>query len=114
LVETTLKELTEAKIIDLDEEDDTITPLNPAMIAAYYNVSFITMQTFLLSLNAKTKLKGLLEIVTSATEFEGIQIRKHEEHLLRRIHETLPVKMSEPINYETAHFKSFVLMQAHF
>ncbi|KAF3912422.1 hypothetical protein ABW20_dc0100492 [Dactylellina cionopaga] len=114
LVENTLKELSEAKTIDLDEEDDTISPLNPAMIAAYYNVSFITMQTFLLSLNAKTKLKGLLEIVTSATEFEAIQIRKKEEVLLRRIHETLPVKMSEPINYESAHFKAFVLMQAHF
>ncbi|EPS38856.1 hypothetical protein H072_7384 [Dactylellina haptotyla CBS 200.50] len=114
MVENTLKELSEAKTIDLDEEDDTIAPLNPAMIAAYYNVSFITMQTFLLSLNAKTKLKGLLEIVTSATEFEAIQIRKREEVLLRRIHESLPVRMSEPINYESAHFKAFVLMQAHF
>ncbi|KAF3932488.1 hypothetical protein ABW19_dt0207759 [Dactylella cylindrospora] len=114
LVENTLKELSEAKTIDLDEEDDSVSPLNPAMIAAYYNVSFITMQTFLLSLNAKTKLKGLLEIVTSATEFEAIQIRKHEEVLLRRVHESLPVKMSEPINYESAHFKAFVLMQAHF
>ncbi|KAF3906765.1 hypothetical protein AA313_de0204902 [Arthrobotrys entomopaga] len=114
MVENTLKELSEAKTIDLDEEDDSIAPLNPAMISAYYNVSFITMQTFLLSLNAKTKLKGLLEIVTSATEFEAIQIRKKEEVLLRRIHESLPVRMSEPINYESAHFKSFVLMQAHF
>ncbi|EWC48033.1 pre-mRNA-splicing factor brr2 [Drechslerella stenobrocha 248] len=114
LVENTLKELSEAKTIDLDEGDDSITPLNPAMIAAYYNVSFITMQTFLLSLNAKTKLKGLLEIVTSATEFETLQIRKREEVLLRRIHESLPVRMSEPINYESTHFKAFVLMQAHF
>ena len=114
LVENTLKELAEAKIIDLDEEDDTITPLNAAMIAAYYNISFITMQTFLLSLNAKTKLKGLLEIVTSATEFETIQLRRHEEKNLRMLHERLPVKMSEPINYETAHFKAFVLIQAHF
>ncbi|KAF3902167.1 hypothetical protein ABW21_db0206227 [Orbilia brochopaga] len=114
LVENTLKELSEAKTIDLDENDDLITPLNPAMISAYYNVSFITMQTFLLSLNAKTKLKGLLEIVTSATEFEALQIRKREEVLLRRIHESLPVRMSEPINYESTHFKAFVLMQAHF
>ncbi|EGX44611.1 hypothetical protein AOL_s00188g279 [Orbilia oligospora ATCC 24927] len=114
LVENTLKELSEAKTIDLDEEDDSVSPLNPAMIAAYYNVSFITMQTFLLSLNAKTKLKGLLEIVTSATEFEVIQIRKKEGGLLRRIHESLPVKMQEPVNYESAHFKAFVLLQAHF
>ncbi|KAI5815505.1 DEAD/DEAH box helicase domain-containing protein [Pyronema omphalodes] len=113
LVENTLKDLAEAKIIDMDEEDDTVTALHPAMIAAYYNISFITMQTFLLSLTGRTKLKGLLEIVTSATEFEAVQVRRHEDRILRRIYENVPVKMSEP-NYESPHFKAFVLMQAHF
>ena len=113
LVENTLKELSEAKTIELDEEDDSIAPLNPAMIAAYYNISFITMQTFLLSLTGKTKLKGLLEIATSATEFESIQIRRHEDHILGRIYDRVPVKMSEP-SYDSPHFKAFVLLQAHF
>lgn len=113
LVENTLKELSEAKIIDLDEEDDTLSPLNAAMIAAYYNISFITMQTFLLSLTARTKLKGILEIVTSATEFETIQVRRHEEHILRRVYDRVPVKMSQPV-YDSPHFKAFVLLQAHF
>lgn len=114
LVETTLKDLSEAKMIELDEEDDTVTPLNAAMIAAYYNVSFITMQTFLLSLTNKTKLKGMLEIVTSATEFESIQIRRHEENILRRIYERVPVKMTTQPDYGSPHFKAFVLLQAHF
>ena len=113
LVETTLKDLSEAKIIELDEEDDTVTPLNAAMIAAYYNISFVTMQTFLLSLSGRTKLKGILEIVTSATEFESIQIRRHEDHILRRIYDRVPVKMAQP-SYESPHFKAFVLLQAHF
>ncbi|OJJ46243.1 hypothetical protein ASPZODRAFT_16841 [Penicilliopsis zonata CBS 506.65] len=113
LVENTLKELSEAKIMDLDEEDDTIAPLNAAMIAAYYNISFITMQTFLLSLTARTKLKGILEIVTSATEFESIQMRRHEDHILRRVYDRIPVKMSQPA-YDSPHFKAFVLLQAHF
>lgn len=113
LVENTLKELTEAKIIELDEDDDTVSPLNAAMIAAYYNISFITMQTFLLSLSARTKLKGILEIVTSATEFESIQMRRHEEHILRRIYDRVPVKMSQPA-FDSPHFKAFVLLQAHF
>ena len=113
IIENTLKELSEAKIIELDEEDDSVSPLNPAMIAAYYNISFVTMQTFLLSLTAKTKLKGLLEIVTSATEFEPIQMRRHEDHILRRIYDRIPVKMSET-SYDSPHFKAFVLLQAHF
>ena len=113
LVETTLKDLGEAKIIDLDEEDDTVTPLNPAMIAAYYNISFVTMQTLILSLNGRTKLKGILEIVSSATEFESIQIRRHEAQILRRIYDRVPVKMSQP-KFESPDFKAFVLLQAHF
>ncbi|KAF7523141.1 hypothetical protein G7054_g11863 [Neopestalotiopsis clavispora] len=113
LVETTLKELTESKIIDFDEDDGSVAPQNAAMIAAYYNISYITMQTFLLSLSQKTKLKGILEIVTSATEFESIQIRRHEETLLRRIYDRVPVKMAEPV-YDSPHFKAFVLLQAHF
>jgi pre-mRNA-splicing helicase BRR2 len=113
LVENTLKELSEAKIIDLDEEDDSVSPLNAAMIGAYYNISFITMQTFLLSLSARTKLKGILEIVTSATEFESIQMRRHEAHILRRVYDRCPVKMAE-VSYDSPHFKAFVLLQAHF
>ncbi|KAL8940771.1 MAG: hypothetical protein Q9211_002114 [Gyalolechia sp. 1 TL-2023] len=113
LVENTLKDLAEAKMIEVDEEDDSITPLNAAMIAAYYNISFITMQTFLLSLTGRTKLKGILEIVTSATEFESIQIRRHEDHILGRVYDRVPVKMAQAA-YESPHFKAFVLLQAHF
>jgi pre-mRNA-splicing helicase BRR2 len=113
LVETTLKDLAESKIIDLDEESDSVTALNAAMIAAYYNISYITMQTYLLSLTGRTKLKGILEIVTSATEFESIQIRRHEDSLLRQIYDRVPVKIAQH-NYDSPHFKAFVLLQAHF
>ncbi|KAK0733880.1 Sec63 Brl domain-containing protein [Lasiosphaeria miniovina] len=113
MVETTLKDLTESKIIDFDDEDGTVAPQNAAMIAAYYNISYITMQTFLLSLTKKTKLKGILEIVMSSTEFESIQIRRHEEVILRRIYDSIPVKMAEPV-FDSPHFKAFVLLQAHF
>lgn len=113
LVETTLRELGESKIIEFDEDDGSVAPQNAAMIGAYYNISYITMQTFLLSLTARTKLKGILEIVTSATEFESVQVRRHEDSLLRRIYDRIPVKMAQP-SYDTPHFKAFVLLQAHF
>ncbi|KAF2201454.1 Sec63-domain-containing protein [Delitschia confertaspora ATCC 74209] len=113
LVENTLKELAEANIIELDEEEDTIAPLNAAMIAAYYNISFITMQTLLMSLTEKSNLKAILEIVTAATEFDSIPIRRHETHILSRIYDRVPYKMADA-NYETPHFKAFVLLQAHF
>ncbi|KAI9710141.1 MAG: DEIH-box ATPase [Bogoriella megaspora] len=115
LVENTLGELVDAKIIDLDEEDSTVSPLNPATIAAYYNISYVTMQTFMLSLNQRSKLKTILEIVTAANEFETLQIRRHEDSILRRVYQRCPIKLSdESENYESPQFKAFVLLQAHF
>lgn len=113
LVETTLKDLADAKIIDLDEEDDSVTPLHAAMIAAYYNISYTTMQTFLLSLSGRSKMKGIMEIVASATELEVVQVRTHEDSLLRRVYGKCPVKMAEP-NFDSSQFKAFILLQAHF
>ncbi|KAK9455830.1 Sec63 Brl domain-containing protein [Dipodascopsis uninucleata] len=114
LVEGTLKDLEEAKMIEIDEEEDSIGALNNSMIAAYYNVSFITMQAFALSLSGKTKLRGILDIVTAAAEFENVPIRRHEDDVLRRLHDRIPIKMSpENLQFESPHFKSFVLLQAH-
>jgi pre-mRNA-splicing helicase BRR2 len=66
-----------------------------------------------MSLNGRTSLKGVLEIITAATEFEDVQIRRHEDHILQRIYDRVPYKMQEP-SFETPHFKAFVLLQAHF
>jgi pre-mRNA-splicing helicase BRR2 len=73
----------------------------------------LTVETFSLSLKERTKLKGLLEIVASAAEFENIPVRHHEDILLRRIYERLPVKL-DAVDYNSPHFKTFLLLQAHF
>ena len=112
LVETTLAELADAKILAIEDEMDII-PMNSAMIAAYYNISWTSLHTFSLSLTSRTKLKGLLEIITSAAEYEELPIRKNEDVVLRRVYDRVPVKLSDT-NYESPHFKAFVLLQAHF
>ena len=61
----------------------------------------------------KTKLKGLLEVVSSSAEFETIPIRRHEDTLLRRIYDRVPVKLDHA-DFEAPHFKTFLLLQAHF
>lgn len=107
-----------------------VTVKNLGAIAAYYNISClfflatlqsyaeltisdVTVEVFTMSLKERTKLKGLLEIVSSSAEFENIPIRRHEESILRRIYERVPVKL-EKVDYEAPHFKTFVLLQAHF
>ncbi|ODQ66264.1 Sec63-domain-containing protein [Nadsonia fulvescens var. elongata DSM 6958] len=113
LVESTLTSLSEANLIDMEgDQDDEITPLNGGIIASYYNISFFTIQTFYMSLTSKTKLKALLQIITSATDFDFIPIRQHEDQILGRIYDKVPVKHSEP-SYISPHFKAFVLLQAH-
>ncbi|KAL0064659.1 Pre-mRNA-splicing helicase BRR2 [Marasmius tenuissimus] len=60
LVENTLQDLVNSRCIAIEDEMD-ITPLNLGMIAAYYNISYVTVEVFTLSLKERTKLKGLLE-----------------------------------------------------
>ncbi|PPQ88313.1 hypothetical protein CVT25_012373 [Psilocybe cyanescens] len=112
LVETTLNDLVNSKCIAIEDEMD-VSALNLGMIAAYYNISYVTVEVYTLSLKERTKLKGLLEVVSSSAEFETIPIRRHEESLLRRIYDRVPVKLDQA-DFEAPHFKTFLLLQAHF
>lgn len=113
------------------EDEMDVSALNLGMIAAYYNISCedrlaveiwllylsivtdATVEVYTLSLKETTKLKGLLEVVSSSTEFENIPIRRHEDVLLRRVYDRVPVKLDH-VSFETPHFKTFLLVQAHF
>lgn len=112
LVESTLNDLEGSKCIAIEDEMD-VSPLNLGMVASFYNVSYVTIDVFNMSLKGRTKLKGLLEIVSSAAEFEDLPIRQHEEMILRRIYDRLPFKLDN-INFYTPYHKVFVLLQAHF
>ncbi|KAI9030984.1 Sec63 Brl domain-containing protein [Phycomyces nitens] len=112
LVENTLNELQETKCITVEDEMD-VSPLNLGMIAAYYNINYGTIDMFSVSLKSATKLKGLLEIVSAATEFEGIPIRHHEDAVLKRLYDRLPVKLTNP-DFNAPRFKTNILLQAHF
>ena len=123
LVETTLNDLVEAKLVDFndpdeenededsDEEQDELEPTNTSMIAAHYSVSFKTMRGFN-SLDNKTKLKGLLYCIASASEFEDIPIRDNEEAALSKVYHQVPIKIDE--DYESGVLKTFILLQAYF
>ncbi|THU79088.1 hypothetical protein K435DRAFT_832171 [Dendrothele bispora CBS 962.96] len=121
LVENTLNDLVNSKCISIEDEMD-VSALNLGMIAAYYNISYVTVEIYTLSLKERTKLRGLLEVVSSSAEFETIPIRRHEDVLLRhedvllrRLYDRLPVKLeASAAEFESPHFKTFLLLQAHF
>ncbi|RKP18260.1 Sec63-domain-containing protein, partial [Rozella allomycis CSF55] len=112
LVESTLNDLSTAKCIEIENEFD-ISILNLGMIASFYNVHYVTLEMFNMSLTRNTKLKGLLEIISSASEFDDLFIRHHEEVILKKIYDRLPIKITNPI-FNNPHCKANILLQSHF
>ncbi|XP_014676711.1 PREDICTED: U5 small nuclear ribonucleoprotein 200 kDa helicase-like [Priapulus caudatus] len=111
LVETTLSDLEQSKCISVEDEMD-VAPLNLGMIAAYYYINYTTIELFSMSLNAKTKIKGLIEIISSAAEYENIPIRHNEDTILKQLATRLPNKLTTP-KFTDPHVKSNLLYQAH-
>jgi pre-mRNA-splicing helicase BRR2 len=117
LVETTLADLAQSKCIAVDEEaggDDEIAPLNLGMIAAYYYLHYTTIELFSRSLAARTKLKGLVEIVCAAAEYDDVPVRRHEERVLRALARRLPTGPARDAKFHDPHVKAELLLQAHF
>ena len=111
LVETTLSDLETSKCITIENEMD-VAPLNLGMIAAYYYINYSTIELFSMSLNAKTKIRGLIEIISNAAEYENIPIRHHEDSILKQLHAKVPNKIPEP-KFNDPHVKANLLFQAH-
>merc|ERR1711871_219519 len=113
LIETTIEDLEESKCV-LVEDDMDISPINLGMISAYYYIQYKTVELFALSITAKTKIKGLLEIITAAYEFGNLAIRQKEEKLLKKMASHLPQALPAESNFEEPSTKALLLLQAHF
>ena len=111
MVENTLGELEHSKCISIEEDMDT-APLNLGMIAAYYYINYTTIELFSMSLNNKTKIRGLIEIISAAAEYEDLPIRHGEDALLRNLATRLPNKLQSS-KFNDPHVKANLLLQAH-
>eukprot|EP00897_Mesotaenium_endlicherianum_P008156 jgi/Mesen1/7369/ME000381S06604 len=112
LVESTLADLEASKCVLVEDEMD-LSPLNLGMIAAYYYIGYTTIELFSSSLTAKTKLKGLLEILASASEYGALPVRPGEEDALRRMINHQRFSVEKP-RLTDPHLKANCLLQAHF
>lgn len=112
LVENTLSDLEASKCVTIEDDMD-LSPLNLGMIASYYYISYTTIERFSSSLTSKTKLKGLLEILASASEYSQLPVRPGEEELIRRLIHHQRFSFENP-KYTDPHIKANVLLQAHF
>ncbi|TYG99809.1 hypothetical protein ES288_A10G225400v1 [Gossypium darwinii] len=112
LVENTLNDLEASKCITIEDDMD-LSPLNLGMIASYYYISYTTIERFSSSLTSKTKMKGLLEILASASEYANLPIRPGEEEVLRRLINHQRFSFDNP-RCTDPHVKANALLQAHF
>ncbi|XP_076460821.1 U5 small nuclear ribonucleoprotein 200 kDa helicase-like [Babylonia areolata] len=111
LVENTINDLEQSKCISVEDDMD-VAPLNLGMIAAYYYINYTTIELFSMSLNNKTKIKGLLEIVANAAEYKDLPIRHGETDILRQLAGRLLNKQAAP-KFNDPHTKTNLLLQAH-
>ncbi|XP_045506046.1 putative U5 small nuclear ribonucleoprotein 200 kDa helicase isoform X2 [Colias croceus] len=116
LVETTLTDLEQSKCIAIEDEMD-VQPLNLGMIASYYYINYTTIELFSLSLTSKTKIRGLLEIISSAAEYSELCIRHREENIIKALAAKVPHKPTSSgggaVKYNEPQVKAHVLLQAH-
>ncbi|WKX97568.1 hypothetical protein Q1695_013326 [Nippostrongylus brasiliensis] len=111
LVELTLKDLENSKCIAIKDDMDTL-PLNLGMIAAYYYISYTTIELFSMSLQAKTKLRALIEIIANASEFASIPMRHREDTVLKQLAARLPGQLKNQ-KFSDPHVKVNLLIHAH-
>ncbi|DBA02303.1 TPA: hypothetical protein N0F65_006178 [Lagenidium giganteum] len=116
LVETNVNALEESRCIQVIEEDgeEHLTPLNLGMIAAYYYIKYTTIELFACSLTAQSKMKALLTILASASEFSDLPSRFGEEERLEAIAKHLKFPIAANGDYSQPHVKANVLLQVHF
>jgi pre-mRNA-splicing helicase BRR2 len=113
LVEGVINDLEESRALSVENEMD-LSPLNLGMIAGYYYIAYTTVELFASSLTEKTKLRGVLEILTASSEYAELPVRQYEEKAVRSMAHHLPQRLPDSAKYNDPHTKALVLLQAHF
>lgn len=113
MVETVLGDLEESKCCEMTEDGD-VSPLNLGMIAAYYYIQYTTIELVASSVTAKTKIRGVMEILSHASEFSSLQIRYGEEKALRILARGLTHRLPESAQFHESSTKALILLQCHF
>lgn len=120
LTENTVDELVKAGLVE-QHEDGSLSSLNLGILSTHLFINYQTTELFALSITAKTKRKGLLQILSSATEFEDVSVlcmtdiqipvRQHEQLQLSRMEKHLSYVVEKGT---LAARKVNILLQAYF
>jgi pre-mRNA-splicing helicase BRR2 len=112
MIETVVGDLEESKCCQVSESGD-LSPLNLGMIAAYYYIQYRTIELVASSVTSKTKIRGILEILSAAWEFASLPVRFGEEKTLRTLASTLVHPLPKDASFDS-NTKALILLQCHF
>jgi pre-mRNA-splicing helicase BRR2 len=119
-VDTVVGDLATSQCVAVAEDEVSLSPQSLGSIAAYYYVGYATLEVFATSLTPKTKIRGLLEILCNAAEFDALPLRHGEERALRAmaLHAAHPLPPPAPphtdaTRFADPHVKANLLLQAH-
>ena len=115
LIENAVEELVEAECIVVEEDEDQshLVPINGGMIASHYYINVTTINIFVKYIKENSKWKSILEILSSATEFENIGTREGEEYILKQLYTDIKHKPAKPV-FTDLSLKVNILLQQHF
>lgn len=113
LVELTISDLEESKCLTV-EDDMELSSLNLGMIASYYYIQYTTIELFASSVTQKTKIKGIMEIISAASEFSLLPIRQNEVDQIKKLALHAPQALPDASKFDDASTKVLVLLQMHF
>lgn len=120
LVENTLHDLEKSSLIEISQRDtdedekEQVSPLNGCLISSHYNISFLTMHTFLSNLSGGSTLEDILQLLSRASEFEQVSINEGDRSALFKLHSAMPLKGSVEMRMDILSYKVFILLQAYF
>ena len=112
MVETVVEDLEESKCCRISDEGE-VSPLNLGMIASYYYVQYRTIELIASSIAAKTKIRGVLEILSAAWEYSSLPIRYGEDKTMKILARKIAHKPPDNASYDS-NTKALILLQCHF
>ncbi len=118
LVDRSVSDLKDTKCVEVEGDDEaSLSPLNLGRIGAHYYIRHATVEHFSAFISPKLKMRGLLDILSHATEFDDVPTRISDEEALERLSETMPVRIRQPDgdmpSLSSVHIKVHLLLQSH-
>jgi len=112
LVSDCLDELFKSKCITIHDEGQINSTLL-GYLSSYYYIFYKTAYYFEMTLKAGLEVNTLIEILSEATEFDGLPVRHNEEDLNEELSKICPFEVNH-LHLDSPHVKANLLLQAYF